>query len=82
MDLNARFYVNFARVYVNFQHELWANSITFFSISIPINIKVLLILKTKFQPNIKSHLGEMDFNVRVDVKKIRVDVNFQTAIVT
>ena len=30
----------------------------FFFISIPINIKVLLIFHTKFQPNIPRHSGE------------------------
>ena len=34
---------------------------------IPINIKVLLILLTKFQPNILSHFGETDLNAWVDV---------------
>ena len=47
-----------------------------------INIKVLLIFHTKFQPNIPSHFGEMDLNVWVDVNFFRVDVNFQMAIVT
>ena len=29
-----------------------------------------------------SYFGERDLNARVDVKLFRVDVNFQTAIVT
>ena len=33
---------------------------------------VLLILHTKFQPNIPSHFGEMDLNARVDVNFFRV----------
>ena len=48
----------------------------------PINIKVLLIFHTKFQPNISCHFGEMDLNAWVDVNFFRVDINFQTAIVT
>ena len=44
--------------------------------------KFLLILHTKFQPNIPSHFGERDLNAWVDVNFFRVDVNFQTAIVT
>ena len=40
------------------------------------------MLHTKFQPNIPSHFGEMDLNARVDVNFFRVDINFQTAIVT
>ena len=65
MDLNARIDVNFARVDVNFQYF----------ILIPINIKVLLILHTKFQPNIPCHFGVIYLNATVDV-------NFQTVIVT
>ena len=42
---------------------------------------VLLILQTKFQPNIPSHYGERDLNAWVDVNSFRVDVNFQTATV-
>ena len=34
-----------------------------FFILIPISIKVLLILHTKFQPNIPSHIGKMDLCV-------------------
>ena len=54
----------------------------FWHILIPINIKVLLILHTKFQPNIPSQFGERDLNAWVDVNVFRVDVNFRTAIVT
>ena len=45
-------------------------------------MKVLLILHTKFQPNIPSHFGEMDLNAWVDVKFFRVIVIIQTAIAT
>ena len=38
---------------------------------ISVNIKAQLILHTKFQPNIPSHFGEIDLNVRVDVKFLR-----------
>ena len=51
-------------------------------ILLPININVVLILHTKFQPNIHSHFGEMNLNAWVDVNLFRVDLNFQTAIVT
>ena len=51
-------------------------------ILIPISIKVLLILHTKFQPNIPSHFGDMDLNAWVDVNFFRVDINFQTATAT
>ena len=54
----------------------------FVFILIPVNIKVLLIFHTKFQPDIPNHFGEMDLNARVNVNIFRVDVNFQTAIVT
>ena len=53
-----------------------------FFILIPINIKVLLILHTKFQPNIPSNFGERDLHAWVDVNFFRVDVYFQTAIET
>ena len=43
------------------------------------SIKVLLILHTKFQPNIPSHFGERDLNAWVDVNFFRVDVNFQNS---
>ena len=68
MDLNARVDVNFARVDVNFLNvhcDLILSHFYFFLI--PINIKVLLILKTKVQPNIPCHFGEKDLNARVDV---------------
>ena len=63
MDLNARVDVNFARVDMNFKTV----TVTLFCIQIiftliPININVLLIFHTKFQPNIPSHFGEMDLN--------------------
>ena len=45
-------------------------------------MKVQLLLHPKFQPNIASHFGVMDLNAGVDVNIFRVDVNFQTAIVT
>ena len=78
MDLNARFDVNFARVEVNFQTVTVTQFCKqIFFILIPINIKVLLILHTEFQPNIPSHFGEMDLNVWIDVNFFRVDVNFQ-----
>ena len=77
MDLNARVNINFARVDVHFQTV----TVTFF-ILISINIKVLLKLHTKFQPNIPSHFGERDLNAWVDVNYFRLHVNFQTAIVT
>ena len=50
MDLNALVDINFFRVDVNFRT----------AISISINIKVLLILHTKFQPNIPIRSGEND----------------------
>ena len=61
MDLNARVDVNFARAECkcsNGHCDLILHN--FFFILISINIKVLLILHTKFQPNIPSHFGEMD----------------------
>ena len=76
MDLNAWVYVNFARVDVNFQTVTVFLFYYIFSILMPVNIKVLLILYTKFQPNIPSHFGEMDLNARVDVNFFGVDVNF------
>ena len=82
MALNARIDVNFARVDVNFQTvtvTLICNKIFFL---IPINIKVLLILHTKFQPNILSNFGDKNLNARFDVISLRVDVNFQTANMT
>ena len=61
MDLNARVDVNFARVDENFQMvTVTLFYYNFFFILILISIKVLLILHTKFQPNIPSHFGEMD----------------------
>ena len=83
MDLKARVDVNFARVDVNLQTVTVTQfCYNFFFILIPSNIKVLLILHTKFQPNIPSHFGEMDLNVRVVVNSFRVNVNLQTTIVT
>ena len=82
MDLNARVDVNFARDDVVSNGHCDLILLTFFFILIPINIKVLLILHTKFQPNILTHFGEMDLNARVDISFFRVDVNFQTATVT
>ena len=84
MDLNARVNVNFARVDLNFQ-TVTVTDLTLLPtlfIFISINIKVLLMLDIKFQPNILSYFGEMDLNARVDVNLFRVDVNFQTAIGT
>ena len=59
MDLNARVDINFARVDVNFQTvtETYFRYRFFFYFDI-INIKVLLVLHTKFQLNIPSHSGE------------------------
>ena len=70
MDINAGVYVNFARVDVNFQTNTVSDLILLyiFFIFMSINIKVLLILHTKFQPNILSHFGERDLNAWVDVK--------------
>ena len=83
MALNTRVNVNFARVDINFQTvTVTYFCYNFFFILIPINNKVLLILHTKFQPNIPSHFGERDLNAWVDVNFFRVDVYFQTAIVT
>ena len=81
--INARVDVNFARVDIKFQTvTVTLFCYKLFSFLIPINIKILLILHTKFQPNIPSHFGEMDLNARVDVNVCMVYVNFQTAIVT
>ena len=60
MDLNAWVDVKNFKVDVNFKRPLWPNSATDFFILIPINIKVPLILHTKFQPNIPSRSGEND----------------------
>ena len=69
MDLNARVDVNFASVDVYFQMFTVTYIFQMFTVTefchnffflISLNIKVLLILKTKFQPNIPSHFGEMD----------------------
>ena len=73
MDLNARVDVNFARVDINFQTV----TVIFFFILIPINIKVLLILHTKFHPNIPRHFGERDLNAWVNVFFFLVDINIQ-----
>ena len=81
MDLNARVDINFGRVGVNFQvTDLIL--LQFFFTLISVNTKVPLILHTRFQPNIPSHFGNMNLNARVDVTFFRVDVNFQTVIVT
>ena len=63
-DLNAWVDVNFVRVDVNFQTAIVTKvRYTFFFILILINIEVLLILHTKFQPKILSRSGEKgDFN--------------------
>ena len=60
MDLNAMINVNFATVDVNFQTVTVTHSVINFFILIPINIKGLLILHTKLQPNILSHFGERE----------------------
>ena len=63
MNLNASVDVNFARVDVIFKRSRRPNSVNNFSfILIPISIKVLLILHTKFQPNIPSHFGDVNFS--------------------
>ena len=68
MDLNARVDVNFARVDVKFSNGHFdLILLNFFFILIPINNKALLLLHTKFQPNMLGHFGEMDLNARVDV---------------
>ena len=83
MDLNARVNVTFARVDVNFQTvTVTYFCYIFFFILIPINIKVLLILQTKFQPNITRHFRERELNAWVDVIFFRADVTFQTVIMT
>ena len=59
MDLNARVDVNFIRVDINFQTVIVTQlCYRFFFILISINIKVLLILHIKFQPNILGRSGE------------------------
>ena len=75
--------MNFARVDVHFQ-TVTVTSIchNFFFILIPISSKVLLILHTKFQPNIPCHFGEMDLHAWYDVIFLGSRENFQTAIVT
>ena len=83
MDLNARVDINFAGVDINSQTFTGTQfCYNIFFILISINIKVLLILHTKFQPNIPRHFEEMDLNDVVDLNFFRLDVNFQTAIVT
>ena len=82
MDFNARVNVKFARVDVKFLNGHCDLIVIFFFILIPINIKVLLTIHPKFQPNIPSHFGERYLNAWVDVNYFRVDVNFQMAIVT
>ena len=82
MDLNASVDVNFARVDVNFLNgHCDLILLQSFFILISINIKVL-IFHAKFQPNIPRYFGEMGLNVWVDVIFLRVNVNFQTAILT
>ena len=84
MDLAARVDVHCARVDVNFQTVTvtYFCQPFFFLFLIPINVKVLLILHTNFSQVYQAIFGEMAFNARVDVNFFRVDVNFQTAIVT
>ena len=69
--------MNFARVDVHFQ-TVTVTSIchNFFFILIPISSKVLLLLHTKFQPNIPCHFGEMDLHAWVDVIFFRVEGKF------
>ena len=68
MDLNARVDVNFAMVGVNFQTVIVTLFYSrFFFILISTDFKVLLMIHTKFQPNIPSHFREMDLNAWVDV---------------
>ena len=79
MHLNARVHKCFARIDVNFQMVTVTQLCNrFFFILILLNIRVPLILHTKFQPNI----GEIDLNARVDVNFVRVNVNFQTVMIT
>ena len=82
MDLNARVDVKFARFDVNFQTVTVTKPVIIFLDLKSINIKVLLILHTKFKPNIPSHFEDMDLSAWVNVIFFRVDVSFQTAIVT
>ena len=83
MDLNARVNVNFAKFDVNFQTvTVTLFCYNFFFSLMSLNIKVLLILHTKFQPNIPNHFGERDVNAWIDVNSFRVDANFRTATVT
>ena len=65
MELNARVNVKFARGDINFQTVTDLVLLYFFFILIPMNIKVLLILHTKFQLNIPSHFGERDFQTTI-----------------
>ena len=61
MDLNAWVDIIFFRVDINLQTVIVTLfPYRFFFILIFINSKVLLILHTKFQPNIPSHSGEND----------------------
>ena len=60
MDLNACVDVNFFRVNINFQMAIVTIPLQIFFILISINIKVLLILHTKFQPNILICSEEKD----------------------
>ena len=79
MLLNARVHKYFARIDVNFQMVTVTQLCNrFFFILILLNIRVPLILRTKFQPNI----AEIDLNARVDVNFVRVNVNFQTVMIT
>ena len=77
MDLHARVDVNFTRVDENFKSHCDLFCYKIF-ILISVNTKVPLILHIKFQPNIPSHIGEMDLNARVNVTFFRVNINFQT----
>ena len=81
--LKWQFDINFARVDVNFQmFTVTQFCYNFFSILIPINIKVLLIVKTEFQPKIPSHVGEMGLNARFFISFILGCHKFSKAIVT
>ena len=78
MDLNARIEVNFFMVDVNFQTVIVTNSATDFFILTIINIKVLLILHTKFQPNIPNHLGENAHIINFAIFSISSHLEFLT----
>ena len=61
MDLNAWVDVKFFRIDVFSNDHSDLILLQNFFILISINIKVLLILHTKFQPNIPNHSGECHF---------------------